>query len=457
MKIRSFKKHEKIRGLAQTVVYPSVPIRKTNFLHTFWGKVAGAAILTAIASAGFFIRKKIETKEKMKLNQQAHENTMREIDEKDTKAKELEKYKHDLKEKEAERRKAEREAKEKRSEQSCSTEKMTETESVDVFRTFSQIMNTPAKDLSSLRLMYPFLHIGVDLGVVGENNCGKTSLVNQILFSLANGHSIENLWPDIQPSTPMRVLMFTTEQNEDDIRTLYKSIADEQNRDNLIVITEEFVSPESIVNGIEKYVENSTDPRGLVVSIDNYSKLVEKYGPKVIKGLNKRLDDLKSKYAKTHPLTLIKVYHTQEKYNPYRPLTLSDVRAFQDSTNTTKNFIGLASCNEGETARILYVLKNKLEPSVMGSYVIRYAGTKAPFYTFNRKVDDVNTVLPIRTPLSQRKVGRPQEHTDEEIMEIYRIKQETGRTWEDLENEYHISRNGVKKRRKKILAKSRGE
>lgn len=448
-----FRVHGERRITGQSsVISPKAKNGITKFLEKHWEKFLAAGVGLAV----FYVKTNYRAKKEIQVKDYEYTNKMKENAIKAAIRKELEELKARLKEKADERKKKEREERElqrQQKEQESVPVPMTPEEEAETFRSFSDILNTPAADVSTLRLMFPFLHIGVDLGVVGPNNCGKTTLVDQIMLSLTLGRCISNLWPDCAPAVPMRALMFTTEQNDKDIKILYRDFTDGRSLDNLTVITEEFVSPDSIITGIEKYI-NTEDPRGLVVSIDNYTKLVEKYGKREIKRLNKRLDDLKSKYAKTHPLTIIKVYHTRKEFSPFCPLSLADVRDFQDSTNTTKNFIGLALCKEGKDRRILYVLKDKLEADTQGYYVIRYAETKVPLYTFDRKVDDINGVLPSRKTASETggKRGRPTDFTDEQILELYRLNKEEGKTWQEIQDRYGISGAGIKKRRKEILA-----
>ena len=421
-------------------------------------KISGA--IFAIGLVSYCIKVWYSSYKKMQINEQLHKNKIEEIIEKGKVEKDVDNNKADIKEKQEKQKKEDREARKMEKEEE---RKSSITSGVDLpedtYRPIEKIMCSPAVDVSILRLMFSFLHIGVDLGFVGPNNCGKTSLINQIIFSLALGRCICNLWPDSSPAKPMQALMFTTEQNDNDIKVLYKDFADGKTLDNLNVVTEELVSPASIIIGIEKHI-NTTDSRGLVVSIDNYTSLIRKYGKKAINELNQKLDELKAKYADTHPLTIIKVYHTNDQFSPYRPLKLDDVRAFQDNINTTKNFIGLAPCKEGQDKRILYVLKNKLEPKTQGAYVIRYAHTEAPFYTFDHSVEDINEVLPIRNTTAGKsensgKRGRPSNFTNDEIMELYRLNKEEGKTWQTIQLEYGISGPAIKKRRKEILAKKK--
>lgn len=324
---------------------------------------------------------------------------------------------------------------------------------VEIPPTYDEIINsTPNIDEESMRIFVPWFHWYENIGIVGMNNNGKSTFVRQIARSMALGYQESSICPEWKEGSPVKVLMFDLEHNKAHIIVYdaeqHKSIG------NLHIETGP-TSTEEIMAIIKKVAE--TAPNGLVVIIDNYTKLseMEPSRAKVI-GLANWMEKFKAeRQAQDKPIAYINVYHTVKNFSPIHPLELKDVRGDSRYTMFSQEFLAMAPCRRGPKYRILKVLKSKYLPEEMTVSVIRYANTEVKMYEYvedNVEADELPTLATGEISQQERtgKAGRPKKYSDEEILALYDKIKRHETIWEEVEATYGITRKGVKKRVKQI-------
>lgn len=428
--------------------------------------VAGVAIIKSAPVLvgkviGYFSKKKLlanETKAKKELNDNAAENTIRIIKTKNEGEKEI----IELREKHRRERKEETTS----ATYSSSCAPIFE---VEMPPTYTQIINnTMEVKEESLRIFVPWLHWYENIGIVGMNNNGKSTLVRQIARSMALGYQESSICPEWRNGTPVKVLMFALEHNKAHIKVYdaeqHKSI------DNLLIKTD-LTSIEEMMATIEKVAE--TAPDGLVVIIDNYTKLSEmvRRKSKVIE-LASWMEKFKAeRQAQSKPIAYINVYHTVKHFSPTHSLGLEDVRGDSRYTMFSQEFLAMAPCHRGPEYRILKVLKNKYLSEERTVSVIRYANTDVKMYEYVEEAEECDE-LPSKTDLdrgahstkgssdnvtvSSGKRGRPVEKnlSDEEYLLLYDMVKLGGTQSKEVEEAYNVSWKWIKTRAREIRARN---
>lgn len=327
---------------------------------------------------------------------------------------------------------------------------------VEMPPTYDEIINsTPNIDEESMRIFVPWFHWYENIGIVGMNNNGKSTFVRQIARSMALGYQESSICPEWKKGSPVKVLMFDLEHNKSHIIVYdaeqHKSIG------NLRIETGP-TSTEEIMAKIKKVAE--TAPDGLVVIIDNYTKLseMEPSRAKVI-GLANWMEKFKAeRQAQDKPIAYINVYHTVKNFSPIHPLELKDVRGDSRYTMFSQEFLAMAPCRRGPKYRILKVLKNKYLPEEMTVSVIRYANTPVKMYEYvedNVETDELPTLATGEISKQERtgKAGRPKMYSDEEMLAIYDKIKRHETTWKEVKAQYGISDKAVKNRVKQIMGR----
>lgn len=332
-------------------------------------------------------------------------------------------------------------------------------ETIDpTMKSMEEICSEREVNLKMLQLGFFFLERGSTLGICGPTEIGKTTFLIQLLISLAMGREAVSIHPNWNPIKPQKVLLFSTEQSKNDIRFLYGS-AKEMSK-NLLIETEG-MSLETILSKV-RYQLDTAGSEGIVVAIDNYTKLSNLYGRKQIQKLDRELTALQTKYQDEKPITLIKVFHTDDNYRAYNPIGEEHIKGSADIANLTKNFIFLSKCRDGENTRILKVKKNKIHIKTDTVSILKYAGTDPRMFLYDREAieKDVLPFKPVPTKegeiveivASSRRVGRPSLYTDEEILGLNDLH-DAGTTWREIEEVYGLKRKSIQNRANKIIAK----
>lgn len=332
-------------------------------------------------------------------------------------------------------------------------------ETIDpTMKSMEEICSEREVNVKMLQLGFYFLVRGSSLGICGPTEIGKTTFLIQLLISLAMGREAVSIHPNWNPIKPQKVLLFSTEQSNNDIRFLY---AKAKGMSNNLLIETEGMSLDEILAKV-KYQLDMADSEGIVVAIDNYTKLSNLYGRKQIQKLDRELTALQVKYQDEKPITLIKVFHTDDNYRAYYPIGEEHIKGSADIANLTKNFIFLSKCRDGENTRILKVRKNKIHTKTDTVSILKYADTDPKMFIYDREAmeKDVLPLKPVPTKEGEvievvatpRKVGRPSQYTDEEILGLNDLHK-GGTTWREIEEVYGLKRKTIQNRAKKINAK----
>lgn len=418
-------------------------------LSIFGCAIGGIALLKSSPKAAgrlsdFFYKKAItpiETKAKKELNDNATDNKIREIEARNKAEIEKMKVRETLR----------KERNEERDNSSATNSEPVP--DVEMPPTYDEIINsTPNIDEESMRIFVPWFHWYENIGIVGMNNNGKSTFVRQIARSMALGYQESSICPEWKKGSPVKVLMFDLEHNKAHIKVYdaeqHKSIG------NLHIETGS-TSTEEIKAIIKKVAE--TAPDGLVVIIDNYTKLseMEPRKAKVI-GLANWMEKFKAeRQAQDKPIAYINVYHTVKNFSPIHPLELKDVRGDSCYTMFSQEFLAMAPCRRGLEYRILKVLKNKYLPEERTVSVIRYANTHVKMYEYvedNVEADELPTLATGEISKQERtgKAGRPKMYSDEEMLVMYNMVQHHETTWDEVQATYGITGKAIKKRVKQI-------
>lgn len=326
-------------------------------------------------------------------------------------------------------------------------------------KSLEEIVSEKEVDIKTLQLGYSFIVRGSSLGICGPTDAGKTTLLGQILRSLSMGRqevSIDTNWNEIKPQ---KVLWFTTEQSNNDIRLKYKNAKGMGY--NLLTETEG-MTLDAILAKVQ-YQLDRADSEGIIVAIDNYTTLSKFFGRKNIEILDRKLTALQVKYQDEKPITFIKVFHTDDNYRAYNPIEEQHIKGSADIANLTKNFVFLTMCRDGENTRIFKVRKNKLYPKKATVSILKYAGTEPDMYIYDREAveKDVLPLKPVPTKEGEivevesipGKVGRHSEYTDEDILSLNALH-DGGTTWREIEEVYGIKRKTIQNRANRIIARN---
>jgi len=307
-------------------------------------------------------------------------------------------------------------------------------------------------------LGFPWLREGYSTGLVAPTNCGKTTFVMQVAVSLARGYcniKMSDKWHSI---SPMRVALFALEQSYGEVAKYYGSAID--NLRTLEIHCEAGLRPENIIS-ILKGMAEKTDKEGLVAIIDNYTKLENRYGAGTMKKFCQELEMLQAEFSETgKSLTIINVFHTNEKWKPNKPFSPSFVRGNKNNVNMTKNFIYLAPCIQGTNMRVLGYMKMKHEEQECYT-LLKYAGTDVNQFCYAGEGNVKDLGLPQNEEKNETsekaKVGRPTEFSTEQMLEWHKGVQEKRYTYKLLNEKYGVTKSAIKKRVQRMKTSKKNE
>ncbi len=254
--------------------------------------------------------------------------------------------------------------------------------------------------------------------------------------------------------------MFTTEQKDEEIKSNYKAVTN--HLPNFKIESVE-TAPEEILTKVKMEMETA-DNKGLIVAIDNYTWLKDKYEIKSLKWLDRELSKLQRANQNDKPITLIKVFHTNDKYREYKPVENHHVQGGQNITNLTKNFIFLTPCGKGSDTRILKIGKDKIGGTKDTVLILRYAGTDPRQFVFEEEMKEsealpqrqsnqkrgsaqqnINSIEASKTSNVPSKRGPKEKFSIQQLQEMHQ-ELENGSTWRQiLENRgIEFSKNKTK-------------
>lgn len=324
---------------------------------------------------------------------------------------------------------------------------------VSPMKSFDDILAMEDVKFEDRILLYSFLQKGDSLGICGPTNIGKSTFVFQLLLNLASGNCEYPISGNHYPIQPQNVLLFTTEQRDKEIKSNYIAVTDRL--PNFKIESVE-TSPEEILAKVKMEMETA-DSKGLVIAIDNYTWLKNAYDIKKLKLLDRELSNLQRANQNKKPVTIIKVFHTNDKYRIYRPVELHHVQGGQNIANLTKNFIYITPCDKGHETRILKVAKDKVGGTRDTVSILKYAGSDPSQFVYVGEAVEAE-VLPKRqgshatnpTCADDRgklpgKRGPKEKYNDKELREIQK-ELDSGSTWRKVFESRGIeySKNKVK-------------
>lgn len=295
-------------------------------------------------------------------------------------------------------------------------------------------------------LGFPWLSIGYNTGLVGPTDCGKTSLVIQSAIALAKGRCDVNLSSEWHDIPPMSVVMFSLEQNYNELSSHYGSVLDGLPR--LKLYAGGCITPVDIINVIKAEMESAGD-LGIVVIIDNYTKLISLADSKVVKCFCNELEQLRMAGLNAgKPLTLLKVYHAKSDWKPTVPLTPNAVKGDKKNVDFTNNFLYLTYCNRGSDKRVLGFIKRK-HGNKEAISILEYAGTEIDQFRYVGEGNVKDIGLPQTKEESgdvKRGPGREAKYSLEDVLLLYDMVQSGECTYKEVEEAYGISKSAMKKR-----------
>lgn len=308
------------------------------------------------------------------------------------------------------------------------------------------VQNGTADPCKEKALGFSWLSIGYDTGIVGPTDCGKSVLIMQIAMALVRGHCDVNLSSEWHDIPPMPVVMFSLEQNYNELSSHYGSALDGLPR--LKLYAGGCITPADIINIVKTEMEYAGD-LGIVVIIDNYTKLASLADGKEMKWFCKELEKLRMEGLKTgKPLTLLKVYHAKSDWKPTVPLTPNAVKGDKKNVDFTNNFLYFTYCNRGSDKRVLGFMKRK-HGNKEAISILEYAGTEIDQFRYVGEGNVKDIGLPQAKEESgdvKRGPGREAKYSLEDVLLLYDMVQSGECTYKEVEEAYGISKSTMKKR-----------
>lgn len=299
-------------------------------------------------------------------------------------------------------------------------------------------------------LGFPWLREGYDTGLVAPTDCGKSTFVMQVAIALAKGQCDINLSPVWHNITPMTVVVFSLEQHYSEISEHYGSVIDSLS--TLKIYAEANITPTQIIAVLKEEQEKAKDS-GTFVVIDNYTKLEERFGVKVMKQFCEELDKLRNESFKTGKIiTPFKIYHAKDDCKLSKPFTPASVRGNKQNVYFTNNFLYLTYCRHGQDKRVLGYMKCKHGDRAQISILEFASNTKVEMFHYVGKgsLNDLGMPsLEENENIIETKPGRHSHYTIEDALVLYQMVQEKKCTYNDVEQIYGIKKDALKKRVKR--------
>lgn len=330
-------------------------------------------------------------------------------------------------------------------------------QSVEIPLSYNEIMHkTPNLAEQDLRVFIPYFHWFENLGIVGCNHGGKSTFVRQLCRSFALGYQEVPLFPNWTNASPVTVLLFALEHNDNHFK-VYDA------NQNVSIPNWHIKSGATSIDEIKACIVKTADiaTNGLVVVIDNYSKLSELGGRSEIRNLAKWMDNFKQQCYEGHKrIAYINVYHTIKQYAPVNPITFQDVRGDAGFTMFSQEFISFTPCKRGCNYRMIKILKNKYIEQPDKVIIVRYANSPVQMFEFAGKALESEELPKIGTASSNEIAhtqGTKHRYSDEEILEMYNDVKNKKITWKESEEKYGITGRAIRKRVQKIRQREKEE
>lgn len=308
-------------------------------------------------------------------------------------------------------------------------------------------INGMVKSSKERLLGFPWLREGYDTGLVAPTDCGKSTFIMQVAIALAKGKCDVNLSPIWHNISPMTVVIFSLEQHYSEISEHYGSVID--NLSTLKVYAEANITPTQIISILKKEQEKARES-GIFVVIDNYTKLEEQFGVKIMKQFCGELDRLRNESFKIGKIiTPFKIYHAKDNCKLTEPFTPSNVRGNKKNVYFTNNFLYLTYCRHGKDKRILGYMKCKHGDRAQISILKFASNTKVAMFCYAGKGSAKDLGMPLseeNESVITKKSGRPSRYTSKDVLVLYQMVQAKECTYKDIEQVYGIKKDALKQR-----------
>lgn len=312
------------------------------------------------------------------------------------------------------------------------------------------------------RLGLRSFHIGMDCGLIGRTQAGKTSMGLHYAIALVGGYPNAGrmLTPDWHLSQSVKVLYFAFEQNRAYFKTKYGKFV--KSIPNLSVETKIGAGDFMAIQKKIVKMQNEVGNRRLVVFLDNITKMKGAQAEDK-KDFFQWLEDYRVKCdAEGKPITYIKIFHTQGSYKDYMPIECTSNYGSKSDTYFTQDLVGFGVCKGGNgKMRYIKELKNKMEPGGEKPelLIFRFADTPIPLFEYEGEADECD-VLPSRAEMvrgvsgennetgTERlpvKRGRKEDYSEAELNEMYE-EHTAGFPWREILEVRNIPFSKNKKR-----------
>mgnify|MGYP001775632975 CR=1 FL=1 len=298
-------------------------------------------------------------------------------------------------------------------------------------------------------LIFPWMTEGYDIGLIAPTDCGKTTFVLQVAMALTKGTCDYPISPQEDTIKPIRTLVFSLEQNDVEINTYYGDVLAKQRL--LTIRGEEWFEGNptaQILEEIQREMMAASAGEGMVVIIDNFTKLVSDSDHKQVEQFCKSLDRMRHASTQTgNPLTVLKVFHTNKDCRTDRRFTEKSIRGDSKYLYETRNVLYLTYYKGDNDKRILGFIKWKYG-NKRQLWILQLVNT-TPYqsrYVGPGKAKDLGTPPDEEDEPQKRKVGRPEGISLEKACLFYMQNKIGKRQTKEIEKEAGVKWDSIYKR-----------
>lgn len=301
-------------------------------------------------------------------------------------------------------------------------------------------------------LGFPWLKMGYTTGLAGPTDIGKSTLLIQIATSIAKGKCEIPMCADWQLDAPTHVIYISLEQSYEEIQEHYGDSV--KGTEGFLHLYCGQYSPDQIsqivITAVKKF-----GSEGVVLFLDNYTKLREYSTDKEIRNMDHKLDTLVQTGQRSgKPMATLKIFHTNAMYDESKKFETKYIRGDKAIVCCTNDFVFFTKCKLGEDKRILGYLKGKhIDKSRV--HVLEYANTKVDQYRYVCDALEKDVLCPKSRPLPQEaiptlfyptKKGRKPTITLELAQQLQDQVTRGEKTWREIEQETGHKKSKIKER-----------
>ena len=291
---------------------------------------------------------------------------------------------------------------------------------------------------------------------------GKSALITQMAFGIDRGVQPYSLSASANiKRTPQPVIIYDAEQEEEDYQDRYGNGEDDY-PDITIVNDCEFDNTDDFIEDLNEKIEDVAPNSNCTIIIDNISAICPSSNAKQAKYFFDRIKQVRNE-AKNEGryITFIIVAHTT-KIDVYRSINLDSLAGSSYLARLFKNIMVLSKTKFGEEVKMLKVVKRRW--GKMPSKVTLLNMKEKPYLHFEFKSEiEESEALPLRPKgnkddveleaddvADEDKIIHPdQKMTDHQVAEAIARVERKECTWNQIADEYGISRQCLTRRVKK--------